>query len=327
MALALCVAASANAQSAGGETAASEAWTKAAAASEPSVPVAVRIRLSGLSASMGEPENLEDSDDDALPTRADTFTPDAPILRSAPSSGPPDREFMTVAGASNLVSSPPGSDDQSSNSAEIQPASSDQQAPQAGAAPQASPATGAPSRWTSDQQTEQNDTARYQMDADGNPPRQYMPTPSPDEDTVYSTPFGIDLAEARRTLESGEELDGLLIITVHKGSPAATAGLHGYAHGVHDAIAGAAIVGAMATAPFTAGLSTIAVPVIQAIPFGESYDLIIGVDGSRVRNFLDFMHRTRDLHSGEIVYLSVLRDGKRVQVTVPVPADISQLTN
>jgi hypothetical protein len=318
--------ASAAAQSAG-ETAASETWAKAAAASEPSVPVAIRIRLSGWSASTGEPENLEDSDDDALPTRADTFTPDAPILRSAPSSVPPNPEFMTVAGASNLVSSPSGSDDQPSSTAEIPPASSDRQAPQAGAAPQASPAAASPSRWTSDQQTEQNDIARYQMDSDAMPPRQYMPMPSPDEDTVYSTPFGIDLAEARRTLDSGEELDGLLIVTVHKGSPAATAGLHGYAHGVHDVIASAAIVGAMATAPFTAGLSTFAVPVIQAIPFGESYDLIIGVDGSRVRNYLDFMHRTRDLQSGEIIYLSVMRDGKRIQVTVPVPADVSQLTN
>ena len=50
------------------------------------------------------------------------------------------------------------------------------------------------------------------MDSDAMPPRQYMPMPSPDEDTVYSTPFGIDLAEARRTLDSGEELDGLLIV-------------------------------------------------------------------------------------------------------------------
>ena len=55
--------------------------------------------------------------------------------------------------------------------------------------------------------------------------------------------------------------------------------------------------------------------------------MIIGVDGSRVRNYLDFMHRTRDLQSGEIIYLSVMRDGKRIQVTVSVPADVSQLTN
>ncbi|HXW83177.1 MAG TPA: PDZ domain-containing protein, partial [Candidatus Binataceae bacterium] len=52
---------------------------------------------------------------------------------------------------------------------------------------------------------------------------------------------------------------------------------------------------------------------------GERYDLIIGVDGERVTNSLDFEDRMRDLEPGEIVYLSVVRDGRRLQVKVTVP--------
>ena len=67
----------------------------------------------------------------------------------------------------------------------------------------------------------------------------------------------------------------------------------------------------------------VVIPALDYMQVGESYDMIIGVDGSRVTNFLDFQDRMRDLQPGEIVYLSVLRDGKRVQVTMPVPADIA----
>jgi len=46
-----------------------------------------------------------------------------------------------------------------------------------------------------------------------------------------------------------------------------------------------------------------------------------------VTNFLDFQDRMRDLQPGEVIYLSVVRNGKRLQVTMPVPADVLQATN
>ena len=58
------------------------------------------------------------------------------------------------------------------------------------------------------------------------------------------------------------------------------------------------------------------------VPLGESYDLIIAVDGWRVMNFLEFEDRMHDLQPGEIVYLSVVHDGKRQQVPVQVPQDV-----
>ena len=71
----------------------------------------------------------------------------------------------------------------------------------------------------------------------------------------------------------------------------------------------------------------VVIPALDYMQVGESYDMIIGVDGSRVTNFLDFQDCMRDLQPGEVIYLSVVRNGKRLQVTMPVPADVMQATN
>jgi len=68
-------------------------------------------------------------------------------------------------------------------------------------------------------------------------------------------------------------------------------------------------------------------PVLGSMQVGESYDMIIGVDGSRVTNFLDFQDCMRNLQPGEVIYLSVVRNGKRLQVTMPVSAAVMQATN
>ena len=166
-----------------------------------------------------------------------------------------------------------------------------------------------------------SEIARYQEEQSGMPPQQLQALQQGSEGEL-TTPFGMELQEAKRSLKSGEDADGLLIVAVAKGSPAATAGLRPYTHTVHDAIAAAAMVGAY----FSGGLSIVVIPAIDYMQVGESYDMIIGVDGSRVTNFLDFQDRIHDLQPGEVVYLSVLRDGKRVQLTMPVTTDVVQST-
>jgi PDZ domain len=137
---------------------------------------------------------------------------------------------------------------------------------------------------------------------------------------AIDSPIGMELREARRRLASGEEADGLLVIKVQDGSPAAIAGLHGYHRAMHNALTGAAIVAAMLFPP-----AILVVPALDQTQIGESYDLIIGVDGSRVTNFLDFQDRMRNVRGGELVYLSVVRDGHRKQITVKVPTDMVNL--
>jgi hypothetical protein len=168
-----------------------------------------------------------------------------------------------------------------------------------------------------------SEVARYQEEQSGMPPEQLKSIQQFDSEGELSTPFGMQLREAKRSLKSGEEADGLLITTVTKDGPAAAVGLRPYNHSVHDAIAAAAMVGAV----FSGGLSVVVIPALDYMQVGESYDMIIGVDGSRVTNFLDFQDRMRDLQPGEVVYLSILRDGKRLQLTMPVPANVVQATN
>jgi hypothetical protein len=144
-----------------------------------------------------------------------------------------------------------------------------------------------------------------------------------------STPFGMQLREAQRRLKSGEEAKGLMITAVEENSPAAAIGLRAYRHGVHDLLTGGAKVGALLLFLMVPGgqFAILLGPAIDSSQVAESYDMIIGVDGSRVISFLDFQDQMRDLQPGELIYLSIVRDGERVQLTLPVPANILQATN
>ena len=216
----------------------------------------------------------------------------------------------STAGPSNMVATPPDNDPTPSGTREI--------APTILGDPSQQQASGvAPDSQTSNDGSE---VARYQEEQSGMPPEQLKALQEFDSEGELTTPFGMQLREAKRSLKTGEEADGLLITAVAKDSPAAAVGLRPYTHNVHDAIAAAAMVGAV----FSGGLSVVVIPALDYMQVGESYDMIIGVDGSRVTNFLDFQDRMQDLQPGELVYLSVLRDGKRVQVTMPVPANILQ---
>lgn len=129
-----------------------------------------------------------------------------------------------------------------------------------------------------------------------------------------TSPLGIEVREDKRRLKGGGDAEGLLIVDVVAGSAAAHAGLHPYHRVMRDALETAAVAGAIFCPPVV-----LLVPVFDQVRLGESYDLIIGVDGSRVTNFLDFEERLRDVQAGEIVYFSILRNGKRMQIPVPVP--------
>jgi S1-C subfamily serine protease len=225
----------------------------------------------------------------------------------------------SAAAPSNLVPTPPDIDATQPGAVEIPAA-----APADASQQQSSPDPVGSHPADSQASNGNNDVARYQEEQSGIPPEQMKGIQQFDSEGELSTPFGMQLREAKRTLKSGEDADGLLITVVEKDSPAAAVGLRAYKHGVHDVLTGVAMAGAIAGGgPFAVML----IPALDYWQVGESYDMIIGVDGSRVTNFLDFQDRMRDLQPGEVIYLSVLRDGKRLQVTMPVPANILQATN
>lgn len=127
--------------------------------------------------------------------------------------------------------------------------------------------------------------------------------------------IGAQFVEARRKLDSGEVADGLLVVKVFPGSPAAKAGLQPFKTTAHSVLTGAVLAAAMVCPP-----AILALPVLDYTQIGESYDMVIGIDGVRVTNFMDFEDQMRKTLPGEIVYLSVIRNGKRVQIRVPIPS-------
>ncbi len=133
-----------------------------------------------------------------------------------------------------------------------------------------------------------------------------------------SSPIGFEVRESHCRLKSGEQTDGLLIIKVYKGSPADKAGLQGVRGGKQHALQALAIGAGMAFPPAML-LTMVALPMIEYTEMGKSYDMIIGIDGMRVNNFFDFEERMRNVQPGELVYLNLVRDGKRMQLAIPIP--------
>jgi len=216
----------------------------------------------------------------------------------------------TAAGSppENLVASPPESTAPPATTIEIPPASIDEPPKTTVDAPAAA---------------ESGDVARYEEAQRGiEDPQQLQTLRQFLSEGSISSPIGLELREARRKLDSGEEADGLLVVDVQTGSPASSAGLQGYHRTVHNVLTGIAIAAAMAFPP-----AIVALPALDYSQIGEHYDMIIGVDGVRVTNFLDFEDRMRDVRPGELIYLSVVRDGQRLQLRIPVPGNATDASN
>lgn len=130
--------------------------------------------------------------------------------------------------------------------------------------------------------------------------------------------LGIEVQEAQRRTRSGKMADGLVIVGVIKGSPADLAGLRAYRRTTSDVIKVVAVGAALVFPP-----AVLVAALADQVNIGDTYDLIIGVDGTRVTNFLDFEDRIREVQPGEIVYLNIIRNGTRMQVPVSVPANLA----
>ncbi len=158
--------------------------------------------------------------------------------------------------------------------------------------------------------------ARYQEEQSGISNQQQLQNLSEFlSEGEITSPIGVGLREARRKLATGQMVDGLLVVEVKEGSPAAAAGLH--VSTTTRKVKNVMTVLAMATAVAIMPPAIMLAPLIDAVP--EPYDMIIGVDGTRVSNFLDFQDRMQNLKPGETVYFSVVRDGRRLQIPVVVP--------
>lgn len=141
-------------------------------------------------------------------------------------------------------------------------------------------------------------------------------TQGDDEGTI--NPLGISIRQDARKLASGTDASGLLVVSVNKNSPAAKAGLKSYSHTAKSVVEGAAMVVALVFPPAIPAMALL--PLLEQSQVGEDYDLIIGVDGMRVTDLPAMEDSLRDTQPGETVYLSIIHDGTREQVSIPIPA-------
>jgi hypothetical protein len=129
------------------------------------------------------------------------------------------------------------------------------------------------------------------------------------------SPLGMELREDCSRLQTHEKVCGLAVLDIRNGSPAARAGIKPYTALTHDLLDGASVAAALVFPP-----AIVAVAVIDSSGIGESFDLVIGVDGRRVRHILDFQDLTANVGPGDVVYLTIVREGKRLQLPLHVPS-------
>jgi hypothetical protein len=114
-------------------------------------------------------------------------------------------------------------------------------------------------------------------------------------------------------LEHGRWVRGVEILMVKPGSPGEVAGLR-------DSRSGAIKTTLLITGFLVAAFFPPAViGVIALSKAAESHEMIIAVDGNRTCDVTDFEEAMRKVETGEVVYLTVVRHGRREQIRLALP--------
>jgi len=136
---------------------------------------------------------------------------------------------------------------------------------------------------------------------------------------VEISQLGIMARDAHATLEDGQKVTGVAVVDISdKGAAAKALGTHHVSH----MVVGGALLGAGVAAAVLFPPALIGVLIIANSHVGMSYDLVIGVDGFRVRNTMELMQTVADVQPGDTLYLAIVRGGHRVQIPVQMPERI-----
>jgi hypothetical protein len=148
---------------------------------------------------------------------------------------------------------------------------------------------------------------------EGGPPKLSNLDEFVSNDDTYESLVGALLQHNCTELTDRQVVCGLAVLEVRPGSAAVAAGVRPYSGLGHTLLGAAVVSAAMVFPPAIAGLGF-----VEQSHVGESFDLIIGVDGHRIRSIPDFEDATADVRGGDMLYLTVIRGGKRLQIPVRV---------
>ena len=132
-------------------------------------------------------------------------------------------------------------------------------------------------------------------------------------DDTYESPIGALLQHNCTELTHHQVACGLAILEIRPGSPAAAAGMRPYSGLVHTLLGATVMSAAMVFPPAIVGLG-----LVEDSHVGESYDLIIGVDGRRIHSIPDFEDAISEAKIGDLIYLTLVRGGKRLQIPIRI---------
>ncbi|HVN27802.1 MAG TPA: PDZ domain-containing protein [Candidatus Binataceae bacterium] len=136
----------------------------------------------------------------------------------------------------------------------------------------------------------------------------------------YVPMLGIAVFRGGGKLADGRQMNGLAVSVVDHQGPAYDAGVRA-AHvrmGTTAAKIGATVLIFGAGAVFPPAL--LGLPLVSQINNTKAFDVIVAVDAERIRDVNELENSLRRAKAGETVYLTVIRDGRRVQLHMAMPA-------
>src|SRR5579863_3589623 len=119
---------------------------------------------------------------------------------------------------------------------------------------------------------------------------------------VEISQLGILARDGDATLDDGEKIAGVAVVDVSsKGAAANALGTHETSH----LLVGGVLLGAGVASAVLFPPALIGVLILANSHVGMSYDLVVGVDGLRVRNTMEFMQSVADARPGDTLYLVI----------------------